>query len=90
LAEETGFKAQELSIIGNNLSHHRRSTAKNYVVMADNTIEDGKTQLENEQIGTQTVLMIEAEINDAIARSDIIQKNALAARAIYTSSLLTQ
>jgi 8-oxo-dGTP pyrophosphatase MutT (NUDIX family) len=89
LEEETGFSAGRVQIIGRNLAHHRRSTAKNIVLTATELLKK-KTHLESEEAGTETVFMTEAEIDDSIANGTIIQKNALAAWAIYSATSPTR
>lgn len=83
LLEEMGIRAKKFITIGWNLSHHRRSTAKNFIIVAEGLTETGQTQHEAEEAGMQSYWLNEAEITQKIARGEIVQKNSLAAWAIY-------
>jgi ADP-ribose pyrophosphatase len=86
LEEETGMRAATISLMGENLDHHRRSTATNFVLFTDDVIDTGITHLEAEESHTETVLLSRSEITDKIASGEIIQKNALAAWTIYCAT----
>lgn len=86
LAEEIGYQAGSLNIIGRNLAHHRRSTAINHIAVADELEQlSEKLVADAEEKENETIWMTEEAIWVAIANGDIIQKNTLAAWAIYQS-----
>ncbi len=90
LAEESTYQATELSIIGYNLTHHRRTTAKNHVALASGLSTAKDIAGDPEEIGIEPVWLTETEINQKIAVGEIIQKNTLAAWAIYQARKATQ
>jgi len=85
LQEETGFKADKLTILGRNLDNPRRNTSTNIVLLAKDVEETGERNLDAEESLNKVVLLTEAEIRAKIASGEIIQKNTLAAWALYSS-----
>lgn len=85
LKEETGFHANQVEILGKVLNDHRRGTATGFICFAEGAEDTGITHLEAEESYTKTVRLTKAEIKEKIASGAIIQKNALAAWAIYCS-----
>jgi ADP-ribose pyrophosphatase len=85
LEEETGLHAETVSVIGKNLDSSRRNTTTNFILFSDDVHDTGVTHLEAEESFTETVLLTESEILQKIASGEIVQKNALAAWAIYTA-----
>ena len=86
LQEETGFKADRVTILGQNLDNPRRNTATNTVLLAKDVKDTGERNLDPEESLTEVVLLTEAEIRANIATGVIVQKNTLAAWAIYSSA----
>lgn len=89
LEEETGLRATKVTRLGRNLHNHRRNTNSNYVMLAeDEDVEDtGETHHGASEYGMETVLLTEAEVWDKMASGDIIQKNTLAAWAVYQAQM---
>ncbi|HSE29545.1 MAG TPA: NUDIX hydrolase [Candidatus Saccharimonadales bacterium] len=85
LKEETGLRAAKVREIGTNLHDHRRSTASSHVMLAENIEDTGTANLESTEHGIETVYLTEAEIWKKIASGEIVQKNTLAAWAIYVA-----
>ncbi|HSX28475.1 MAG TPA: NUDIX hydrolase [Candidatus Saccharimonadales bacterium] len=85
LKEETGLRAGKIRELGTNLHDHRRSTASAHVMLAENIEDTGEARPESTEHGVEMVLLTEAEIWKKIASGEIIQKNALAAWAIYAA-----
>jgi len=86
LEEETGFSAAKFVIIGSNLHFHRRSKAKNYIVVASSPYELAEKPPGDQEENITTVWLTEKEIWAAIKNGQIIQKNALAAWAHYQAN----
>lgn len=84
LEEETGLHAREMNVVGKTLNHHRRSTAIGFVCSTRDLQNTGITHLEAEESYTKTVYLTEKEISQKIATGEIIQKNTLAAWAVYS------
>jgi 8-oxo-dGTP pyrophosphatase MutT (NUDIX family) len=83
LKEETGLLAESFKQIGHNLGHHRRSTNMDFIMFTEKILERGSQQLEVEEAGTGLLWFNSGEIRHKIASGEIIQKNTLAAWAIY-------
>lgn len=83
LLEETGYKANSMTRIGDNLSEHRRTTTRQIIYLAEGLekVAEAKGDLEEGEI--KTFWMSEDEIWKLIAEGKIIQKNTLAAWSIY-------
>lgn len=89
LAEEAGLQAGKLTEIGRNLSHHRRSTAVNIIFLAEE-LKSVATKPELEEAGITSKWVRESEIWQLIASGKIVQKNTLAAWAMYQASKFKQ
>lgn len=83
LQEEAGLKAAKLTAIGYSLREHRRSTTKNFIVLAEGLSETVPDGGDEEEAGTTAVWLTEAEVWSKIAKGEVIQKNTLTAWAIY-------
>jgi 8-oxo-dGTP pyrophosphatase MutT (NUDIX family) len=83
LQEEAGLKARNIERLGLNYSHHRRSTEKNYVLLASEITTTKKPIGDEEEYGTETYWITLAELKNMINRGEIVQKNALSALALY-------
>lgn len=88
-SEESTYTAKRLELIGYNLTHHRRTTAKNHIAVASGLTKAGEVAGDPEEAGITHVWLSETEINQKIANGEIIQKNTLAAWAIYQAGKLT-
>jgi ADP-ribose pyrophosphatase len=82
LMEETGLGGN-LSQIGFNYAHHRRSTNKDYIFVADNVREVGESAREAEEFGMEVHWFSRAEVKNMIDDGRIVQKNTLAALSLY-------
>lgn len=83
LQEEAGLAAAELQRLGINYDHHRRSTARDYVVIARGISEVVKIGGDEEEYGTEVVWVTKDELRDMLKQGKIVQKNAAAAIALY-------
>lgn len=83
LREEAGLVAGAYRQLGMNYSHHRRSTEKNYIFLATDAHEAGRIGGDIEEQGTELHWFELSEVIRTIAEGDIVQKNALAALALY-------
>ncbi len=83
LQEEAGLRAGRLTILGYSLREHRRSTTKNFVLLAEDLtdVQDGGG--DKEETGIESLWLTESEIWNRVAKGEIIQKNTLAARVIF-------
>lgn len=81
LMEETGFKANNLELLGSYLMNGRRSTAKAYVYLATDLIESKLKSDEEEEI--EIFWFSENEIIKMIKDGKIINVHALAAWCLY-------
>lgn len=89
LLEETGFVADNYEIIGENLAYHRRTDAKNYIVLATRNVRQAeKPETEKEESGITTEWVTEGELWNMLATGKIIHKNAQAAWALYQAHKL--
>jgi 8-oxo-dGTP pyrophosphatase MutT (NUDIX family) len=84
LEEEAGLKAGKLEIIGWNLDNHRRNTAKQLVVIAHDLQETEKIKGDDEEFGIETIWCTKVEIENMVIEHDLIQKNTLAAWALFS------
>lgn len=84
LSEEAGL-AGKLEKLGMNYSHHRRSTEKNYVFIAQDVGEATRKVGDIEEQGITVHWFSEADIKNMIVSGKIVQKNALSALALYFS-----
>lgn len=87
LREEAGLTASDYKLLGTNLDHHRRTTVKNYIFLAKQVNDSTRAIGDEEEHGIETHWFTETEIKTMIKLGQIIQKNALAALALYFSSL---
>ncbi len=83
LREETGYEANSLEAIGENLHHHRRQKMKNIIYLATTLKKVGNPELEPEEEGMQTLRASEDDIWRLIIQGKFIHKSAQAAWAIY-------
>jgi ADP-ribose pyrophosphatase len=83
LQEEAGLAAQHIERLGINYDHHRRSTSRDYVMIARGISEVIKTGGDEEEYGTELVWLGRDQIKGMLKRGDIVQKNAAAALALY-------
>lgn len=86
LAEEAALQAQTYSIIGKSPAHHRRETAFQYVLLAQDVSETERKQGDAEEQGIETVWIDKKEVMQKIAGGEIVQKNALAAWSLYLAA----
>ena len=86
LLEETGYASQKMSVIGSVLHNHRRMTARQYVVLATDTEVRQKANTDLEEGEIRLHWYDERKIWDLIATGKMIQKNALAAWAVYQAN----
>lgn len=83
LREEAGLMAAAFEPLGKNYGHHRRTTEINYVFLASGVSETKKSGGDLEEQGTELHWFDEAEVLRMMASGEIVQKNALAALALY-------
>lgn len=83
LDEEAGLRATEMKALGLNYAHHRRSTEKNYVFVARGAAEIPKAAGDREEQGTELHWVSHEELMAKLIQGHIVQKNALAALALY-------
>ncbi len=86
LKEEAGLASTTIQELTNSPADHRRSTVWQHVMLAEEAYEVEKTGGDTEEQGTETVWVPEAEVDQLIATGKLMQRNALAAWAIYRAS----
>ncbi len=86
LQEETGFRAEKITLIGYNLKDHRRSLARNFVMAMEDLEQVGIISGDPEELGITVEWLTEDQVWAAIKSGKIIQKNTLAAWATYQAS----
>lgn len=89
LAEEIGYTAGSLEIIGSVPKNHRRDTVYQHVLLATDLSKlDMTKDRDAEEIGLELSWMSQEEITQHIADGKIIQRNTLCAWALYLSKQL--
>jgi ADP-ribose pyrophosphatase len=83
LGEEAGLAAERMELIGTNYSHHRRSKEENYIFVASEVTEIDKLVGDHEEMGIEVHWFAVDEVRKMVLKGDIVQKNALAALALY-------
>jgi ADP-ribose pyrophosphatase len=83
LLEETGLEALQFHELGTNYDHHRRNTVKDYIYIATDIAEGQKAGGDEEEHGTETHWFTAEDIKKMMRDGKIVQKNALAALALY-------
>jgi hypothetical protein len=66
-----------------NYGHHRRTTEKNYVLLANDAYEVEKVEGDVEEQGTELHWFKLDEVKKMMGEGQIKQKNALAALSLY-------
>lgn len=84
LKEEAGLRPQKLEKIGQILKQHRRTDAVHKIVLATELVEVAAEPESTEQISTHWYSR--EELSEMIAVGEIIQKNTLAAWAVYCAT----
>jgi len=83
LEEEAGLATDTVVHIGKNYGHHRRSTEKDFVMVASGIHEVPKAQGDDEEYGTTVHWFGRETVKAMVLDGKIVQKNALAALALY-------
>jgi ADP-ribose pyrophosphatase len=83
LREEAGLGSDSIERIGMNYGHHRRTTEKNYIMLAGDAYEVEKTGGDVEEQGTELHWVKLNEVKKMMAEGQIKQKNAMAALSLY-------
>lgn len=83
LAEEAGLTVNDWQNIGINYDHGRRTTAKCYIFLGSDATEVAKVVGDKEEQGTELHWFTLQEVKDMILNGSLVQKNALAALALY-------
>lgn len=83
LTEEAALVSGDIKLIGKNFDHHRRSTAVNYVLTATKLSDASGVAGDIEEYGTEVVWVAIDELRKMVQSGDIMQKNALAALALF-------
>ena len=86
LQEEAGLDAQTLSQIGLNYDHHRRTARKDYIFIATELTEATGMVGDDEEQGIEIKWFTVSEVNNMVKEGKILQKNALAAWALFLTS----
>jgi 8-oxo-dGTP pyrophosphatase MutT (NUDIX family) len=85
-AEETGYNAKNTKILGSLPKSHRRDTIIQIVVLATDLYESDEVHHRDaEEIGLDLQWVTKDEINQLIAQGLLVQRNTLAAWALYTA-----
>ncbi len=79
--EEAGFRANDLKLLGSYLMNNRRSTAKMFVYLATDLVEDSLEGDKEEDI--ESFWFSEDEISRMIKSGDIINAHFLASWCLY-------
>jgi ADP-ribose pyrophosphatase len=90
LREETGYEANRLEVIGENLHHHRRQKTKNIIYIARGLKRVSSPKLELEEQGMTIHIVSATEIDRLILDGDFAHKSAQTAWAIYQAYKRTQ
>jgi ADP-ribose pyrophosphatase len=85
LFEETGYSADEFKILGSCLISHRRTSSRQYVVVAYGANHHSSPELKGLEQNIVSKEVEVSEINAQIASGKIIQRNVLSAWAIFCS-----
>ncbi len=83
LQEEADFDAGELIELGLNYDHHRRTNRKDHIFIANNLTKVSGVQGDTEEQGIEIEWFTVDEISTMVAEGKILQKNALAAWALF-------
>lgn len=83
LLEEAGLEAGDMIDIGCNYGNHRRSIQTNFVLTTSSPKEVGKSGGDETEVGTTMKWIFVDEVKAMIMSGKIVQKNALAALALY-------
>lgn len=82
LKEEAGLAADEVQILGINYDHHRRSTAKDFIILTKGVTKTAKPPGDEEEFGTSLHWVSRQQIVEMLKTGEIVQKNAVAALAL--------
>jgi 8-oxo-dGTP pyrophosphatase MutT (NUDIX family) len=83
LEEEAGVSAKQITQIGMNYDHHRRTKRKNYILRATGLTEVSGGGGDAEEAGIKSEWFTISQINQMIKNGQIVQKNTLAAWPIF-------
>jgi len=86
LAEEAGLAVKKWQKLGINYDHHRRTTVKAHVYLGSDAYEVDKLAGDPEEQGTELHWFTVEDVKKMILKGSIVQKNALAALAVYMAS----
>lgn len=83
LLEEVGMRANRLSLLGNYLLDHRRTTAQMHIFLGEGLVVHERASRDIYEVDIQTFWLTEAEIDGLIAGGEIVNAPMLASWAIY-------
>jgi len=83
LAEEAALSTTDWHMLGMNYGHHRRTTEKDSILVAKDVIDVAKAVGDKEEQGTEVHWFTHEQVRKMMQTGAIVQKNALAALALY-------
>lgn len=83
LQEEAGLDAKQITQLGLNYDHHRRTERKDHIFIASDLAEVSGVVGDVEEQGIQSQWFDIMEVNEMVASGKIRQKNTLAAWALF-------